>query len=79
MRFALLLLITIASVRHVAQADQLAVTPRIGVLDPAGSATWTEGFRQGLRQAGYSDGNNLMVEWRRSAEAEGELQSAVSD
>ena len=56
-----------------------AATPRIGVLDPSGSATWAEGFGEGLRRAGYREGDNLVVEWRRPAETEKELQSAASD
>jgi putative ABC transport system substrate-binding protein len=72
-------LVSVAPVWLTARAEQQAATPRIGVLDPSGSATWAEGFREGLRRAGYREGNNLVVEWRRPAETEKELQSAASD
>jgi ABC-type uncharacterized transport system substrate-binding protein len=80
LRFALGALFTIASLWSTAHADQPAATPRIGVLDPSGSTTWAEGFHDGLRRAGYSEGNNLVVEWWRPAEeTEKELQSAARD
>jgi len=77
--FALAVLLSIASVWPIACADQPAATVRIGVLDPSGSKAWAEGFRDGLSQTGYSVGRNITVEWRRTAETKGELQSAASD
>jgi len=76
---ALAVLFSVAPLGQIAYADQPAATPRIGVLDPSGSATWAEGFGERLRLAGYREGNNLVVEWRRPAETEKELRSAASD
>src|SRR5512133_1348171 len=59
-----------------ARADEI---PRIGVLDPTGSPTFAEGLREALRQAGYGEGANLFIEWRRPSETEEELRSVVRD
>ena len=79
LKFTVAVLLITASVWPTANADQPATPPRIGVLDPSGSTAWAEGFRDGLSQAGYGVGRDIMVEWRRTAETEGELQSAASD
>jgi ABC-type uncharacterized transport system substrate-binding protein len=52
---------------------QQAKVPRLGYLTSNSSAaisTRTEGFRQGLRELGYVEGKNIVVEWRS---AEGKL------
>jgi putative ABC transport system substrate-binding protein len=46
-----------------AEAQPLGKVPRIGVLSSAPSATW-DGFRQGLRELGYSEGRTIVIEWR---------------
>src|SRR5262249_4463395 len=61
---------------NLSRADE---TRRVGVLDPLGSATFAEGLRQALRQAGYHEGGNLFIEWRQPSETEEELQSVVRD
>ena len=51
----------------VAQAQQPNKVPRIGYLTgPPLSATVRvrDAFRQGLRELGYIEGNNIVVEWR---------------
>ena len=45
------------------KAQPLGKVPRIGVLSSAPSATW-DGFRQGLRELGYSEGRTIVIEWR---------------
>jgi putative ABC transport system substrate-binding protein len=46
-----------------AEAQQTEKIPRIGVL--AGSETGRkEAFQQGLREAGYIEGKNIVIEWR---------------
>ena len=51
---------------------------RIGVLmDPVPSQE--EGLRQGLRELGYVEGKNLIVEWRRSSARNEELESIAAD
>jgi putative tryptophan/tyrosine transport system substrate-binding protein len=51
----------------IAQAQQLAKVPHIGILElgsPAASASQIAAFRQGLRELGYIDGTNLIFEYR---------------
>jgi putative tryptophan/tyrosine transport system substrate-binding protein len=50
-----------------AQAQQTAKIPRIGYLTastPSANSARTDGFRQGLRELGYVEGKNVVVEWR---------------
>ncbi len=62
---ALLVGLTLASV-HVAEAQQAPKVPRVGYLTPSTSVNraYTESFRQGLRDLGYVEGKNLVIEWR---------------
>jgi putative ABC transport system substrate-binding protein len=56
-----------------AGAQQPTKVPRIGFLfavPPSVVAARTEAFRQGLRELGYVEGKNIVIEWRF---AEGEL------
>jgi putative ABC transport system substrate-binding protein len=47
--------------------QQVARVPRIGVLiSTPMTAAFQEGFRQGLRDHGYVEGQNILVEWRAS-------------
>ena len=62
-----------------AHADQPATIPRIGVIDPLGSAIFSESLREGLRRAGHNEGKNIIIEWRGTAETEEELRVVVSD
>ncbi len=57
----------------VAQAQQQGKVPRIGylsALSPSAEASRLDGFRQGLRDLGYVDGKNIVIESRF---AEGKL------
>ena len=49
-----------------AQAQQPAKVPRIGYLAPSISASPSlfEAFQQGLRELGYVEGKNIVIEWR---------------
>jgi putative ABC transport system substrate-binding protein len=50
-----------------AEAQQPTKIPRIGYLHGASlsaSAARNEGFRQGLRELGYLEGKNIIIEWR---------------
>jgi len=56
-----------------ARAQQPTKIPRIGYLDAASlsvNAARIEAFRQGLRELGYVEGKNIVIEWRS---AEGKL------
>ena len=51
----------------VAQAQQPTNVPRIGYLSsdsPSTIAVRIEAFRQGLRELGYVEGKNIVIEWR---------------
>jgi putative ABC transport system substrate-binding protein len=71
--FSILLVIAVMGVGAMAQAQQPAKIPRIGYL---GAATLSaipervEAFRQGLRELGYVEGKNIVIEYRY---AEGKL------
>jgi putative tryptophan/tyrosine transport system substrate-binding protein len=63
-----------------AEAQQPTKVPRIGFL-VAGSASSVsariEAFRQGLRELGYIEGKNIVIEWR-FAEGKSERVSALA-
>jgi putative tryptophan/tyrosine transport system substrate-binding protein len=49
----------------VARAQQFAKIPRLGVLVALSAPhPFTEAFRSGLRNLGYIEGNNIVIEWR---------------
>jgi putative ABC transport system substrate-binding protein len=62
---------------HLAEAQQPPKVPRIGFLGASISATVarTEAFRQGLRELGYVEGKNIVIEYR---DAEGKLDRLPS-
>ena len=50
-----------------AQAQQPTKIPRIGFLtaaSPSAISARIEAFRQGLRELGYVEGKNIVIEWR---------------
>jgi putative ABC transport system substrate-binding protein len=50
-----------------AEAQQAAKIPRIGILSPfdrSSAARNVEAFRRGLRELGYTEGNNIAIEYR---------------
>ena len=52
---------------HLVEAQQATKVPRIGYLDAvslSANAARTEAFRQGLRDLGYVEGKNIVIEWR---------------
>jgi len=61
-----------------AQAQQPGKIPRIGFLatvSPSTISSRVEAFRQGLRELGYVEGKNIVIEWRY---AEGKPESEVA-
>jgi len=49
-----------------AEAQQPKKVPRIGFLSynsPAALSARVEAFRQGLRELGYLEGKNIVIEW----------------
>jgi putative ABC transport system substrate-binding protein len=55
--------LTLPSV-HLAQAQQAKKVPRVGYLAADPQAPTRESFRQGLRDLGYVEGQNILIEWR---------------
>ena len=54
-----------------AEAQQPAKLPRIGYLTgatPAGQLARIQAFQQGLRELGYVEGNNIVIEYRYAEE-----------
>jgi putative ABC transport system substrate-binding protein len=66
-----------ASLSIAALADQPPTIHRIGVLAPPTFATspYPAGLRDRLRELGYIEGKNLVIEWRLSAGRDEELHS----
>ena len=63
----------ILAIGHLAQAQQPTKTPRIGYIAtafPSSTPARIEAFRQGLRDLGYVEGKNIVIESRY---AEGKL------
>ena len=59
------------AVAVIAEAQQPKKVPRIGYLTGASLsaiAARTEAFRQGLRELGYVEGKNIVIEWRYAEE-----------
>jgi len=65
----LLVNLALASVHHLAEAQQTKKVPRIGYLsgasgDAKNPGPSVEAFRQGLQDLGYVEGKNILVEYR---------------
>ena len=61
-----------------AEAQQPAKIPRIGYLGEADLAL-TEAFRQGLREHGYVEGKNIVIEYRNRERVKIQLAELASD
>ena len=68
MKTVLLLIGSILSSIHFAEAQQPAKVPRIGYVTGTGNASnqgaYVEALRQGLRDLGYVEGKNILIEYR---------------
>jgi ABC-type uncharacterized transport system substrate-binding protein len=67
LKFAILLSAVLLALSFSAQAQQAKKIPRIGFLSlnsRSSIATNADAFRQGLRDFGYIDGRNIVIEWR---------------
>jgi putative tryptophan/tyrosine transport system substrate-binding protein len=65
---SIIVVVVLLAVAVIAEAQQPARVPRIGYLNdsPLGSfpKIRAEAFRQGLRELGYEEGKNIVIEWR---------------
>jgi ABC-type uncharacterized transport system substrate-binding protein len=68
-----ILFVVLFGVAIVVEAQQPAKIPRIGYVSGSGNpkipGPLVEGFRQGLRDLGYIEGKNILVEYRYTVEA----------
>lgn len=76
---ALLLVMLSAVLWSTAASAQQPAIHRIGVMTAGALSSVEEGLREGLRELGYVDGKNLIIEWRRSLGTETELRSLASE
>ena len=68
------------TVAVVAEAQQPAKLPRIGFLRVGSSADpYVEAFRQGLRELGYVEGRNIVIEYRFTEGKENRLAEFAAD
>jgi putative ABC transport system substrate-binding protein len=66
----------------VAHAQQAGNVPRIGYLDAnplSKSDARREAFRQGLRELGYVEGKNIIIEWRSAEGKRGRLPALAAE
>ena len=67
----ILIAAVLLTVATVANAQQTTKVPRIGYLtgaSPSSMSARTEAFRQGLRELGYVEGKNIVIEYRYAEE-----------
>jgi putative ABC transport system substrate-binding protein len=77
----LLLTVVLATVSS-AEAQQPKKIPTIGFLSIGSASSVTsryEAFRQGLRELGYVDGQNILIDWRFAEGKRDELPALASD
>jgi putative tryptophan/tyrosine transport system substrate-binding protein len=78
---SILFVVVLLAVAVIAEAQQPTKVPRIGYLVGPSSASSAryEAFRQGLRELGYVEGKNIIIEWQLSAlEEEGTCWRRIS-
>ena len=66
---------------HPAEAQQAKKVPRIGYLSGAASARSfrVDAFRQALRELGYVEGKNILVEYRYLRDSKTSFQDLVAE
>ena len=66
---SILVAVVLLAVGVIAEAQQPKKVPRIGYLGgvlPSANAARIEAFQQGLRELGYVEGKNIVIEWRHT-------------
>jgi len=77
--FVWLLVILFLTIGSYAQAQQAGKIPRIGWLTSGSSPARLEAFRQGLRELGYVEGKNIIIEWRGADNIPGRVKTLVEE
>ena len=78
----LAILVALAACGAVALAQQPGKVHRIGFLStvsPSTNAARMEAFRQGLRELGYVEGKNIVIEWRYAEGEDDRLPSSAAE
>src|SRR5262245_12873626 len=80
----LALIALLFALRSSALAQQPAKVPRIGYLSGASFSSSSmsariESFRQGLRELGYMEGKNIVIEWRSAEENTARLKELAAE
>jgi putative ABC transport system substrate-binding protein len=73
---SILFVVVLLAVAVIAEAQQAKKIPRLGFLSASRPQPQHEAFRQGLRELGYVEGQNIVIEWRF---AEGNLDRVSHD
>ncbi len=79
---SILVAVILRTVVAVAEAQQPKTIPRIGFLgigSPSSVTGRSEAFRQGLRELGYVEGQNIVIEWRFAEGKREELPALASE
>lgn len=77
---ALIINSAIAGAARGARAQQPAAPRRIGALQTGSwPQRWVRAFRQGLLDAGYSEGHDVVIEWRYAKGDYAQLPELVAD
>ena len=61
---SIIVLVGLLTLAVIAEAQQPKKVPRIGYQSAGSSGEREEAFRQGLRELGYVEGQNIVIEWR---------------
>jgi len=80
---SILLVVVLLAVAVIAEAQQPAKIPRIGYVSGTGDATnqgpYVEALRQGLRDLGYVEGKNFVIEYRGGGGKVGLAPSLIAE
>src|SRR6478672_7182718 len=77
-----ILAVVILAFVHPAEAQQPKKVPRIGFLfgsSLSANSARHEAFRQGLRELGYVEGKNIVIDWRSAEEKLDRLPALAAD
>ena len=80
-RYSWLLTFLVLAAATFVNAQQSTKIPRIGFLSALSSSSMsarTEAFQQGLRDLGYVEGRNIVIEWRYAEEKADRLRELAT-